>query len=145
MVQSRNLRRNDEHCSYQGHRDYLMQTKFPAGNEGYVVEDIDILIRAYGPNFKTDSKGRFMLIELKYYPSVVGYAQQKTFGLLDELLKAGDAALNLGAPRYLGYFVVQYDNEDWNLSNFWINEKRVSRDAFDEFISMGYIESLEGF
>lgn len=136
----RSTRRNDEFANYQGHRDYLLQDKFLAGDEGYVVEDIDLLIRAYGPLYKTDAKGRFMLIEIKYYPSKPGYAQQRTFKLIDEILKAGDKVLNSSNPRYLGYYVVQYDNADWNLSNFWVDDKKVTRDEFDEFISMGYLE-----
>lgn len=144
-LMGKNLRRNDRYTNYQGHRDYLMGDRFPNGNEGYVVEDLDLLVRGYGLKFNTDSKGRFMLIELKYYPSDIGYAQKKTFGMVDEMLRAGDKVLNGNSPRYLGYFVVQYDNEDWNLSRFWIDGKEVTKSGFDEFISMGYIKDMTVF
>jgi len=120
--------RNDDKFQRLAHRDWLRE-KQPYGDQGYVVEDLDLVLRVYGDNYETDSKGCFMLCELKFRPHVPGYAQHKTFGLLDALLRAADP----DKKRYIGYFLIQYDNEDWNLSHFWVNGISMAQDEFLRF------------
>jgi len=122
--------RNDDKFQRLPHRDWLRE-KQPHGNQGYVVEDLDLVLRVYGDNYEADGKGCFMLCELKFHPHSPGYAQRKTFGLVDELLRAADP----DKRRYAGYFLIQYDNEDWDLSSFWVNGVSMERDEFLKFTS----------
>jgi hypothetical protein len=111
----------------------------PHASEGYVVEDIDLVLRAYGANYYTDAEGIFMLIELKFGNAWVGTAQQRTFGMIHKLLRKADPE----ARRYLGYFVIQYDNEDWDKANFKINGVEVDREKFWAFMNfMAPIKSV---
>jgi len=122
--------RNDDKFQRLKHRDWLRE-KQPHGDQGYVVEDLDLVLRVYSGKYGTDSKGCFMLCELKFYPYAPGYAQRKTFGLMDELLKAADP----DGKRYIGYFLIQYDDEDWDLSCFWVNGISMEQDEFLRFTS----------
>ena len=76
---------------------------FPSGGGGFVVEDLDLLIRWYGPGFDLDGDGRFRLVELKHKGSTIGTAQRRTFGLMDKLLRQGDT----DGTHYDGYYLVQ--------------------------------------
>ena len=116
-------------------REYLRQN-MPSSSDGYVVEDLDLVIRAFQPSrpskfqFQTDDEGKFRLIELKYGNAWITNGQRRTFGLMDRLMRVGDP----DRKRYLGYFVVQYSHEDWNLADFRINGKQVTRDVFHRFL-----------
>lgn len=116
-------------------REYLRQ-HMPTAQEGYVVEDLDLALRVYQPNkptpfnFQTDAEGKLRLIELKYGKAWITPGQQRTFGLIDKLMRLGDP----NKERYLGYFVVQYSAEDWEHSMFKINGKPVDRDTFHRFL-----------
>jgi hypothetical protein len=119
-------------------RDWIREN-MPHASEGYVVEDIDLVLRAYGANYYTDAEGIFMLIELKFGNAWVGTAQQRTFGMIHKLLRKADPE----ARRYLGYFVIQYDNEDWDKANFKINGVEVDREKFWAFMNfMAPIKSV---
>jgi hypothetical protein len=83
-------------------RDYL-RTALPEGSQGMVVEDLDLVIRHYGNSYRLDGKGRLMLVEQKHPPAWIEYAQEKTFGLIHQLIRAGDP----DKKRYLGYYVLQ--------------------------------------
>jgi hypothetical protein len=91
----------------------------PSGSEGFVTEDLDLVVRLFGAKYNTDATGKFMLIELKHGNAQPAIAQQKTFGLIDSLLRKADP----NKQRYLGYFILNYDNEDWNKANFRVNGK----------------------
>lgn len=103
----------------------------PCGRDGYVVEDLDLVLRVFGKRYMTDGIGRFMFVELKFGDSFIGVAQKKTFGLIHGLLRVADPK----GERYLGYFVVQYDNEDWELANFKINHQEITQEDFFKFLS----------
>lgn len=122
--------RNPDKLQQLPYRDYLREN-FPSGADGYVVEDLDVVLRTYGTRFRSDDTGRVMLIELKYHPHWIGPAQQRTFGLIHQLMRKGDP----DRERYLGYYVVWHDNSDWEASNFWINRKPVDRQIFHRFLS----------
>ncbi len=96
-----------------------------------VVEDLDLVIRVYGEKFHTDSTGMFRLIELKFNTVWLGIAQQNTFQLIDAILRKGDPT----GKRYDGYYVVNYDNNDFDIATIFINGKQVSREKFISFLS----------
>lgn len=102
----------------------------PSGDKGYVVEDLDLVIRLFGSSYRLDSKGAFALIELKFNQADLEFAQKKTFGLIDEVARLGDPQ----RKRYLGYFLIQYSNEDWNKSSFWLNYNPISKEELFIFL-----------
>jgi hypothetical protein len=110
-------------------RDYLRK-HLPGGREGCVIEDLDLIIRLYGKQFNTDDDGKFYLFELKFGNARIGIAQQKTFGLIHRLLRMADPR----RERYLGYYVINYDNEDWEYANFSVNGVKLSREEFLNFL-----------
>ena len=107
-----------------------MRKNLPSGSQGMVIEDLDLVIRVYGTNFGSDAVGKFMLIELKFKKSWIGQAQKRTFGQIDRLLRKADP----DAKRYMGYFVVQYDDEDWDKAQFKVNRKRLPTETFKRFL-----------
>lgn len=82
-------------------REYL-RGALPSGGDGCVIEDLDLLVRHYGPRYQLDSFGRFMLVEQKHPGSDIGTAQKRTFGLLHQLLRMADP----DRKRYLGYYLL---------------------------------------
>jgi len=123
-------------------RDWIREN-LPTGQEGYVVEDLDLIIRACGQNFNSDGIGKFMLIELKYGSTWIGYAQRKTFGLIHQLLRESDP----DRIRYIGYFIIQYDDENWDDATFKVNTVELSRTELLRFLSfdreiLAYIPSI---
>jgi hypothetical protein len=58
---------------------------WPNGEEGLVVEDVDVLFRAFGSKYRTDKDGRFAEFEVKYSadldrpPPHLRWAQERTF------------------------------------------------------------------
>jgi len=106
----------------------------PNGRDGFVAEDLDLLVRWFGPNFHFDARGGFMLVELKYGNAWIGGAQKMTFGVLDELLRKGDPE----GQRYTGFYLVQYDNEDWECARFKINGVSVTQEQMVQFWSHQY-------
>lgn len=85
----------------------LHRQHIPDSSEGYVFEDVDLVVRQYGAKRDLDDKGIFCLCEFKtYYRNRLAGAQYTTFKLLDNLLRQGDKE-----GRYLGFFLVSYINE----------------------------------
>jgi len=105
----------------------------PTGREGCVVEDIDLVLRGFGTLYHTDDEGILKLIELKYGKAEMGFAKTKTFGLIDRGLKRGEP------ERYKGYFLINYDNENWDKANFEINRKPVTLTELSRFLMFGDI------
>jgi len=123
--------RNPDKFQQLSFRDWFRKNK-PSGKEGYVVEDLDLVLRIFGANFHTDATGKFILIELKFKNAWIGPAQKRTFSLINSLLRQGDPE----RKRYLGYYVVQYDNEDWDKASFRINRVKVTCEEFDKFSNL---------
>lgn len=92
----------------------LLRTLLPKGTEGCVIEDLDLIIRHYGPKYQLDAKGRVMLIEHKFPTHYLGRAQENTFGLIHELMRLGDPK----RKRYLGYYVLQFAFDENKLPIF---------------------------
>ena len=122
--------RNPDKIQQLPFRDWL-RTNMPNGKDGFVVEDLDLIIRVYGNNYKTDQGGKFFLIDLKHGTAWIDNAQKKTFGLMHELLRLADPK----HLRYKGFFVVQYSNSDWGKSAFKVNKVSLDRNALLDFFS----------
>ena len=120
--------RNPDKFQVLEFREYLREVQ-PTGPQGYVVEDLDLVLRVYGPNFSSDVTGRFLLAELKYGKAWINHAQKMTFGLVHSLLREADPHME----RYLGYYMVQYDNEDWHVASFRINGIEVGAEDWTRF------------
>ena len=76
----------------------------PSGREGFVVEDLDLVLRWYGPNFGLDEYGRLRLVEVKRWDFGFDNAQLWTFGPLAAELADWD--------RFDGLHLVQYSDSD---------------------------------
>ena len=91
----------------------------PTGRDGFVVEDLDLIIRWYGPQFGLDSIGRLRLCEIKYHPMPrpLVVAQQKTFGLLARMCENDE--------RFDGLYVINLPlsgpEVDWAAASWCIN------------------------
>jgi hypothetical protein len=94
------------------HRDYLRE-HCPPGNEGFVAEDLDLVVRRFGTKFGTDADGQFALIEVKHGTAPLGPSKERTFKLIDDLLSAQDP----WAERYLGMYLLRFfknGDEPWS-------------------------------
>jgi hypothetical protein len=78
----------------------------PKSFEGYVLEDVDLILRMYDPNNNTDI-GKFKLLELKVNSNDrrLGKAQEITFGLIDRMLRSSQEN-----NRYEGFFYIRKNN-----------------------------------
>jgi hypothetical protein len=130
--------RNEDKLQRLPFRDWLRKY-LPSGDQGFVVEDLDLVIRLFGSAYRLDSKGAFALIELKYMRTDIGKAQRMTFGLIDEVARLGDPQ----RKRYLGYFLIQYTDEDWDNASFWINYKPISKEEL--FVFLEHPEKYEPY
>jgi len=71
-----------------------------------------------------------MLIELKYGHTKLNIAQQRTFGLVDKLLKTSSEN-----ERYLGFYLVQYPHEDPDKCEYVIvNGVKLTLEEFKAFL-----------
>lgn len=101
----------------------------PKGHEGFVAEDLDLVVRTYGARYGLDSLGRFRLIELKHGNARLGVSKVKTFGPIDAGLKTG-----ITASRYDGYYVVR-TNGGWDGAGmFNVNGVDLSHAQFVEWM-----------
>lgn len=133
------------------YREFIKQY-LPHGSDGFVVEDVDAVIRVYSDSFGTDSTGMFMFLEFKEitprvtYPSDIklGTAQSITFKLIDRMLRtASDLPNTYDTGRYKGYFVVKYqDIDNYSLARFHItalssgNTGHLNAPEFMDFLKM---------
>lgn len=92
----RNLLRGD-------HPDPLLATK--SGVEGLTIQDLDLVVKFWGPMFRNNDTGRFRFIEFKHGKSDMSTAQHKTFADLDYML-------SMWPDFYDGFFRVNYDHTD---------------------------------
>jgi hypothetical protein len=99
-------------------RDWI-RTNCPTGSEGFVCENLDIVINCYGKLIgrgKNDD-GRIKLIEKKIN-SEMKYAQKRTFELIDSLIKKADPM----RKNYRGLYTVSLplikNEDDYNNAEF---------------------------
>lgn len=126
---SEHVFRNDQLLQTLPYREY-MRRRFPNGREGFVVEDLDLLVRVYGRRYQTDETGRVMFTELKFGNAWIGTAQANTWKPIHLNMRRGDPSRTF----YRGFYVVQYDKDDWEEASFRINRQPVSRDDFHRFL-----------
>lgn len=100
------FRDSDEEATFQL-RELLRGKRpglpMPSGRDGFVVENFDLVLRWFGPNFGLDARGRIRLVEVKREGSSLDKSQHYTFGLLA-------AALD-GWPRFDGLHLVRHSND----------------------------------
>lgn len=104
-------------------RDW-MRENLPGGGAGMVVEDMDIVLRRYGPLANWCRDGTISFIEVKTFSSFMGRAQEMTFGLIDRLMRKADP----DEKYYKGYYVIR-----WNPPHYAINECAVTEDELKQF------------
>lgn len=128
--------RNPDVLPLLGFREYI-RNNFPSGPDGLVAEDIDLIIRWYGPNFGLDNNGQFILCELKNgLHEKVGLAQQMTFGLIHRLLKHADP----NGRYYKGFYVINYTDEDWERASFKVNGQDMTLKELNRFLLKKYFD-----
>ena len=137
--------RNPDMFQVLPHREYLRRVNepphFKRGHEGFVVEDLDVLFRTFGPAFQTDAKGKFMIVEEKHPGAKMQRAQEMTFGLLDDVCRKGDPL----RERYLGFYVLEigYDAIDYPIFPVKVNGHRLSETMYKAWVEMRHI--IKGF
>jgi hypothetical protein len=109
-------------------RQYI-RDNCPEGEQGFVAEDVDLLLRYFGPR-GIDPWGKMKLIEFKVANGVFMTAQQRTFGLLDRILKT-----SCEAERYLGFYLVYTETELWDdLDVFTVNGWDLTKQQFNSWL-----------
>jgi len=132
--------RNPELFQVLEYRDFLRKHK-PNGDEGYIVEDLDLVIRIYGPKYKEDAVGKFSLVEIKHggckiidgVKDEIGTSKEMTFGLIDALLKKADPE----KKRYQGFYIIRtFASSEWENTNttFCVNGNIISRQSFIDWL-----------
>jgi hypothetical protein len=150
-------------------RDWIRR-RCRSGNEGFVCEDLDIVINCYGEwigrNHSDD--GRIKLIEKKFDRDMK-YAQKKTFELLDKLLKTADPKAKFYRGLYTvklplvkkagktkcevckgsGYTDTQMNDEDFDMITFIVrkhqngNTKLMNAEEFIRFLEDRDLKNVE--
>lgn len=89
-------------------REWLRKV-FPAGQEGFVVQDLDLIVYRFGSLIyeKSDLYGKFILIEVKYKKYHLEFSQEVLFGLIDSLLRKADPEGN----HYAGFYILTWDED----------------------------------
>jgi len=119
-------------------RDWIRE-RCPAGKEGFVCEDLDIVINCFGKMIGRNHSGdgRIKLIEKKINRNMK-YPQQRTFELLDRLLRMADPKGKFYRGLYTVKFPLIQKVEDFNIATFEVkkhpNGPIKSMDA-EEFIA----------
>lgn len=90
------------------YREFIRQ-RLPGPSDGFIVEDIDLILRVFGMGYGTDTRGKFRLLEIKSADGRITYGQRETFNLIDMMLRAVDPQRR----RYLGYFTIWTEQSDW--------------------------------
>ena len=129
--------RNPEHLQVLPEREWLRQ-QLPSGREGFIAEDLDLVVRAYGPRYGLDALGRFRLIELKRGNASLGTSKRMTFGLIDQGLRTGATA-----ERYDGYYVVR-TSEAWDEAQvFNVNGIDLAHGQFRRWLQKADTEAIK--
>lgn len=98
--------------------------RMPFGRDGFVVEDLDLVLRWYGPNFGLDAEGRVRWIEMKYgLHTGLDPAKVRTFKPLVQCLQQ--------LERFDGFFLVRSsDNVHDAETTYRINQQETSAEGF---------------
>jgi len=129
--------RNPELYQVLPFRDFLREV-MPNGREGFVAEDLDLILRWYGPKYHLDSVGLFALVEIKVgnAPISIGRSKNMTFGLIDRIIRMGDKDLQ---KRYRGWYVIVTNSLEWECCDyFWVNGIKLTPSTFIDWLSLDY-------
>ena len=99
----------------------MIREELPDGTVGFVAEDLDLIIRHWGPNYGLDDVGRFRFVEVKHGEPKIDDAQQWTFSLIDDTCRRGDP----DGARYDGFYVVGHNAADTHVPKTIYKVKRL--------------------
>lgn len=116
-----------------------IRDRFPNGWEGFVAEDLDLVVRTFGTDYGSDAAGRFMLIEAKFRNATIKNAQARTFGLIHGLLRSADP----NRERYIGFYKLGYGDGVDADRPLWLNNKPMTEDELIEFLNFRRLD-IEG-
>ena len=107
------------------------RNNFPTAKQGYVVEDLDLLILKFGEAIgrDKDDDGKFILCEIKTNGASMGYAQQRVWGLVHRTLRLGDP----DRKYYHGFYLIGWNEEQ--KEKISINGVVVGIDGLREFVT----------
>jgi hypothetical protein len=89
-------------------RDFIRR-ELPGPHDGLVAADVDLILRAFGLPYGTDARGKFRMLEIKCADGRLTNGERQTFRLVDDMLRSIDP----GRRRYLGYFTIWTEQDDW--------------------------------
>lgn len=111
-------------------REYIRQN-CPKGSDGFVAEDLDLVVRHFGPHFNQDAKGKLRLIECKVGVGEFSASKRMTFGLLDEMCRSSNMR-----DRYEGFFLVYSEKESWaDVSHINVNGFALTHEQFGQWMN----------
>ena len=101
----------------------------PGPEDGYVAEDLDLIFLRYGKAIGKDKNadGQFILCEWKLGRQELPYSQQRTFGLMDRLLRLADP----NKQFYQGFYYICWDGKS---SGLLINKEAIIQEEFQMFL-----------
>lgn len=96
----------------------------PSGRDGFVVEDLDLVLRWFGPRYDLDEWGRFRYVEVKRQGYDLDASQSRTFGLSHSLLCERP-------DRYDGFYLVTHsDDEHAETTTYTVNGHQLTCNQF---------------
>ena len=96
----------------------------PSSREGYILENVDLLLRRYT---QSDKLGTFKIIELKNTKyNRLRKAQELMFGLIDRMLNTSSESY-----RYEGFYLARIDLKN---KIFIVNDRILTEDEFKSFL-----------
>ena len=106
-----------------------MRLHVPSPEQGYVVEDLDLIYLRYGKPIRRGKKadGQFILCEWKLRKRFMDYSQERVFGLIDRLLRLADPT----GIYYQGFYLITWGGTS-NL--LWINKSKITQLQFQSFL-----------
>ena len=124
--------RNPDKIQVLPWREWIRE-ELPAPKEGFVVEDLDLIVLQFGPLIgrKYSDDGKFMLIEIKYEKFDIDYAQRRLFELIHRLLRKADPDKHY----YIGFYIITWSDK----GDICINGKKISKEQLKQFL-MGEID-----
>lgn len=107
-------------------RREFIRRHLPSGSNGFIAEDLDLVLRTYGSNFHQDADGCLMLVELKTGIGTFGVSKRKTLGLFDDICRRSEMV-----ARYRGFYVVYSPTNDWETeTTFRVNGHTLDQNEF---------------
>lgn len=91
-----------------------IRTVMPTGHEGFIVQDLDLIVYRFGSLISRshDKYGQFIMLDVKYKKFYLEYSQKILFGLIDCLLRKADPEQN----NYKGFYILVWDDDPNEIS-----------------------------